>query len=142
MKVFGTLSENFVDHLMTFFLVVGIIGVITAIAMGFACCAIVRGKGYPDNMNYGFIWGFFLGFIGLIVCLCKPVYYPPNNMYGGPGGPYYNGQPYGGQHYGGQPYYGRPFGPQPGSQDWYCSCGAANPPDTRICLYCGNTRRS
>ena len=101
------------------------------IVCGIACRSIVKSKGYPDQLNHGFLWGFFLGIIGIIVCVCKP-------YYGMNGGPYYGGQPYNGMPNDGQYY--EPFGPQPGSRDWYCSCGAPNPPDSRICLYCGNTR--
>ena len=33
--------------------------------------AVVRGKNYPNNKNHGFAWGFFLGILGLIICLFK-----------------------------------------------------------------------
>ena len=99
---------------------------------GFVAKQIVKSKGYPESMNKGFWWGFFLGWIGLIVCLVKPQYQnpmnmfnqynqynQPNNMYGG-----YNGQPYGGQQSGGQPQYcqpqqyAQPAQPQYGQQQY------------------------
>ena len=45
-----------------------------ALIFGFACKAILSGKGYGDEYypNHGFAWGFWLGWIGLIVCVCKP----------------------------------------------------------------------
>lgn len=49
--------------------------IIFGVIWGFACRAIVKGKGYPDAYNHGFAWGFWLGLIGLIVCACKSDYY-------------------------------------------------------------------
>ena len=40
---------------------------------------IIRAKNYPENMNHGFAWGFFLGILGFIICLFKkkqPKRYP------------------------------------------------------------------
>lgn len=31
--------------------------------------AVVKSKNYPDSINHGFAWGFFLGILGLIICL-------------------------------------------------------------------------
>lgn len=44
---------------------------------GFVAKQIVKSKGYPDSENKGFWWGFWLGWIGLIVCLTKPQYQNP-----------------------------------------------------------------
>lgn len=33
--------------------------------------AVVKSKNYPDSINHGFAWGFFLGILGLIICLFK-----------------------------------------------------------------------
>lgn len=33
--------------------------------------AVVKSKNYPDSINHGFVWGFFLGILGLIICLFK-----------------------------------------------------------------------
>ena len=55
---------------------------------GFLGRKMVRDKGYPDNMNHGFAWGFWLGIIGIIVVACKQPYVDPNAMYYG----YQNGQ--------------------------------------------------
>ncbi len=95
---------------------------------GFVAKQIVKSKGYPESMNKGFWWGFFLGWIGLIVCVVKPQYQNPmngfdpfgqynqydrqNNMYGG-----YNAQQYGQPQYQQtqyqQPQYGQPQYQQP-----------------------------
>ena len=98
---------------------------------GFVGKQIVKSKGYPESQNKGFWWGFFLGWIGLIVCVVKPQYQNPmngfdpfgqynqynqydrqNNMYGG-----YNAQQYGQPQYGQpqyqQPQYGQPQYQQP-----------------------------
>ena len=87
------------------------------VIFGLICRVILRNKGYPPARNHGFLWGFFLGVIGFIVCMMKPPFYNgQNNMYG----------------------CGQPFGMQPGSNGWYCSCGGLNPPDSRVCRFCGN----
>ena len=55
---------------------------------GFVSRHIVRSKGYPDSENHGFAWGFWLGWIGLIVCVCKKPYGNPMdrfNQFGQPG---------------------------------------------------------
>ena len=96
---------------------------------GFVGKQIVKSKGYPESMNKGFWWGFFLGWIGLIVCLVKPQYQNPMNMFGQydqfnqynqynqPGNMYggYNNQPYGGQP---MQQYGQPAQPQYGQQQY------------------------
>ncbi len=46
------------------------------ITLGIICRKIVKSKGYPEDDNAGFAWGFFLNFIGLIVCLRKQPYVP------------------------------------------------------------------
>jgi hypothetical protein len=41
---------------------------------------ILNNKFYYGSDNHGFVWGFWLGGLGLIVCACKPVdlsYYEP-----------------------------------------------------------------
>lgn len=52
------------------FFVVGI-----KVAIAFLGRKIVRDKGYPDEMNHGFAWAFWLGWIGLLICACKRSYY-------------------------------------------------------------------
>lgn len=49
---------------------------IVLIALGIICKKIVKSKGYPNDDNSGFAWGFFLNFIGLVVCLKKQQYVP------------------------------------------------------------------
>ncbi len=156
----------------TILIIAAVVGIVVAFVMGFVCRTIVRGKGYPDELNHGFAWGFWLGVIGLIVCAVKPNYNQNNQFYyngqpmngqapygqpyqGQPpyGQPYQgqpmNGQPYQGQPMNGQPYQGQPYQGQPpygqpynaqGGNEWYCSCGAANPPEAKVCQICGNTR--
>ncbi|MBR6046388.1 MAG: SHOCT domain-containing protein [Ruminococcus sp.] len=41
---------------------------------GFVGHIILKDKGYRGEDNRGFLWGFFLSFLGLIVCACKPNY--------------------------------------------------------------------
>ena len=48
---------------------------------GFVCKHIVKSKGYPDSENKGFWWGFFLSWIGLIVCITKQPYGDPMNRF-------------------------------------------------------------
>ena len=153
MKILGTLSPDFEKHFYTAMAVIAVLGIAAAVGFGIACRAIVRGKGYPDEMNHGFLWGFFLGFIGLIVCAVKPpyglppaggyqtYYYNGQPMNGQPpyGQPYDPNRPYGGQQ--GQAYYGQPPYPQQPPAGWQCSCGAVNPPNTNFCGICGSPRR-
>ena len=44
------------------------------VIFGLAGSSIVEGKGYPQKDNHGFAWGFWLGFLGIIVCVSKPAY--------------------------------------------------------------------
>lgn len=54
-----------------------ITSIVIRIIIGAICRAIVRSKRYPNFENHGFAWGFWLGLIGLIVCVCKPKRRPP-----------------------------------------------------------------
>ena len=144
----------------TILIIASIVSLIMAVIFGFASRSIVRGKGYPDQMNHGFLWGFFLGLIGLIVCACKQPYnsQPFNGQppYGGQpyngqppyGGQPYNGQPNGGQPYSGQPPYGaqpyggQPYNAQPAADSWQCSCGTVNGANEAVCHVCGAPRHS
>ncbi len=44
-------------------------GIIVGCIFGFATNAIIRNKGYQENW---FWWGFFFGFIAMLVALSKP----------------------------------------------------------------------
>ena len=135
------------------YIIAAVVGLIVAVVLGFVCRNIVKGKGYPDQLNHGFAWGFWLGLIGLVVCACKQPY-AQNNMYMNGQPPYgqpYNGQPPYGQPMNGQPPYGQPYNGQPvnaqpyngqpapaqNAGQWTCSCGASNPGDTNFCGSCG-----
>lgn len=48
-----------------------IIIVVIHIISGNISKAVVKSKNYPDSINHGFAWGFFLGILGLIICLFK-----------------------------------------------------------------------
>ena len=125
--------DHFIDVSMSIVfgtIALGAIALISVrIALGLVCRAVLRDKGYPPQLNHGFLWGFFLGLIGLVVCMIKqPFFNGQGNMYG-------NGY-YGNGYYGNG--YGQPFGTQPGG--WQCSCGAPNPPGSGFCRFCGNTR--
>ena len=58
-------------------IIVVVVYIILQIIFGLISRAIVKEKCYPDNENHGFAWGFWLGVIGLIICLCKSKYKPP-----------------------------------------------------------------
>ena len=50
------------------------IALIVSLVCGGIGKSIVRGKGYPDHLNHGFAWGFWLNILGIIVCACKSDY--------------------------------------------------------------------
>ncbi|MBP5580572.1 MAG: zinc ribbon domain-containing protein [Ruminococcus sp.] len=144
------MEELFVGIFGLFYLAI-IIGM--PFVWGFVCRKVVRDKGYPDNMNHGFLWGFFLGIVGLIVCACKQNYVDPmlymNNMYYQPGNRVQQYPPsYGqvppdysqnyAQGYQPQQYqYDQPQAPVYPTQ-WMCrSCGSYNAPDANFCSQCG-----
>lgn len=45
--------------------------IVISVIFGVVCRKICENKGYYGAENHGFLWGFFLGWIGLIVCVCK-----------------------------------------------------------------------
>ncbi len=53
--------------------------IFAAIHLGSALIAkaVVSVKNYPASKNHGFAWGFFLGVLGLLICVCKPTYQRP-----------------------------------------------------------------
>ena len=158
------LDKQIDKQLTVVYIVAAVVGIVLAIVLGFVCRSIVKGKGYPDQMNHGFAWGFWLGLIGLIVCACKVPYSQNNNqMYynGQPmnGQPPYNGQPMNGQPYNGQPMNGQPYNGQPmngqpyngqpmngqpmnaqSGGEWTCSCGCSNPAGSNFCNLCGASK--
>ncbi len=116
--------------------------IVPMVVTGLIAYAIVKSKGYPGGLNNGFFWGFFLGVIGIIICICKPPF-RQNNMfdprfYNYP--PPYNGQPMN------TPYPDGSFSAQQQdpqrSGEWICSCGAPNTRDSSCCRICGEPRQS
>ena len=93
--IFATAEAELAGATIVGYLIGAVIG---GIIFGFICKAVVKSKGYPDELNKGFWWGFFLGWIGLIVCAVKPQYTQPYQQYN----PYMQQNPYG------QPYQGYP----------------------------------
>ncbi len=132
----------------TFVVITAVFGLIAAFTMGFIGRSIVKNKGYPEELNHGFAWGFWLGIIGLIVCAVKIPFNSMNGQFYN-GQPYngqpYNGQPYNGQPYNGQPNYGQPYNAQPypglnTGAEWQCSRGNLNRADANFCCICGARR--
>lgn len=54
-----------------------IILVVVHIIAGKIAKSILSSKGYPSHANHGFAWGLFLGFLGVIICICKSSYRSP-----------------------------------------------------------------
>ena len=121
---------------------------IAATVFGCVCRYIMKGKGYQSLAGW-FCCGFFLGLIGIIICVTRPdLSRPPfqngnpyGNPYGQPMPPY--GQPPMGQPGQPMPPYGQPPMGQPmmnqQPQGIRCnSCGMINVPGTVYCQQCGN----
>ncbi|MBP0955082.1 MAG: hypothetical protein J6M90_05505 [Oscillospiraceae bacterium] len=148
------------------FFVVGI-----RVAIAFLGRKIVRDKGYPDEMNHGFAWAFWLGWIGLLICACKRSYYdtigyaPQNRInynggypgYGQNQAPNYgqgysqgnpqNQAPNYGQGYGQgnvqnqAPGYGQAGYGQPGYGQGYTPTSQQQDESTGVCPYCGQINK-
>ena len=74
------MSSDTLDTINTVSLVVRLLFAFAGMFLwGFVSKHIVKTKGYPDELNKGFWWGFWLGWIGLIVCCCKKPYFDPMN---------------------------------------------------------------
>lgn len=106
-----------IEELLPFY-VVGIL--IWCLIWGFVCNRVVASKGYDDEDNKGFWWGFFLGLIGLIVCAVKPVVERPR----------YN---YNENITRNDRQYSKPVE----QHEWLCSCGSKNPSYATSCYNCG-----
>ncbi len=124
-------------------IVYAVIALGIAIGLGFACKTIMKNKGY-DSLAGWFCCGFFLGLIGLIICLVMQDRRQQFNQFNQPpynqppyGQPPYNQPPYPNQQFPqGQPY-GQPImNQQPGVR--CSSCGMINQPGTSFCSQCGN----
>ena len=101
---------------------------IDGLIFGIICRYIVKNKGYDDYENYGFFWGFFLGFIGLIVCAVKP----DQNIY--------SNNRTSGQNSSGLNYdYNKSSAPKD-SAGWVCNCGTRNYGYETNCHNCGKPK--
>ncbi len=125
------------------------------VALGCLGRKIVNDKGYPKEQNHGFVWGFFLGIIGLLVCSIKKPYYdtigyaPQNriNYNGGYPGYGQNQAPNYGQAYGQgnpqnqAPNYGQAGYGQPGYGQGYTPTSQQQDESTGVCPYCGQVNK-
>ena len=123
------------------------------VAIAFLGRKIVRDKGYPDEMNHGFAWAFWLGWIGLLICACKRSYYdtigyaPQNRINYNGGYPGYGQAPNYGQAYGQgnpqnqAPNYGQAGYGQPGYGQGYTPTSQQQDESTGICPYCGQVNK-
>lgn len=151
-----TLNEYLDGKLTALYIALSIVGIIVAIVLGFVSRNIVKNKNYPDELNHGFAWGFWLGLIGLIVCLTKPNYFETiqgrngqpfnpnmmnmNNPYGYPPQGQNGVPPYGNQQYGTPMQDPNQFGAQQQQGGWQCTCGKMNDSDSNFCSICGSRR--
>lgn len=118
------MKEHLIPYLIFGYLINGII-------WGVICRAIVNSKGYSSDENHGFAWGFFLGLIGLIVCLGKPNIMllnmrQNNNVSSGLN---YNGR---------NNTLHRNMNED--KAGWVCNCGARNYENENSCHRCGKSR--
>lgn len=65
--------ENFILWIYPHMMII-IISLLYCLVCAVICRTILNKKGYPKKKNYGLIWGFFLGIIGIIVCALYPPY--------------------------------------------------------------------
>ena len=128
--------------------VIGVLigSLIAATVFGFVCRYIMKGKGYQSLAGW-FCCGFFLGLIGIIICVTRPDMSRPPFPYGNPYGQPPMGQPGQPMPPYGQPMQGQPYGQPPMGQPMMnqqpqgirCnSCGMINQPGTTYCQQCGN----
>ena len=137
------LSKDFFERFnegIVGFLIIGIISAVLSVVLGFVCMNIMKKKGY-DTLAGWFCCGFFLGIIGLVICLCiedKTKQIPPSpfDQYVNP--PFQNQSPYPNQSaYPNQPpMQNQPF-PDHQTARQCPHCGMTNPIGARFCNACG-----
>lgn len=137
------LSKDFFERFnegIVGFLIIGIISAVLSVVLGFVCMNIMKKKGY-DTLAGWFCCGFFLGIIGLVICLCiedKTKQIPPSpfDQYVNP--PFQNQPPYPNQSaYPNQPpMQNQPF-PDHQTARQCPHCGMTNPIGARFCNACG-----
>jgi hypothetical protein len=112
------LIEYILEESFGYFVIMFIVGIIISCVWGAVTYSIQDNKGYSEN---GFWWGFFLGWIGLIVVLLKPnlnsVYTPSSYASSNTSS---SVVPVGG---------------------WKCKCGRGNASYVSTCI-CGVSKRS
>ncbi|MCQ2446238.1 MAG: SHOCT domain-containing protein [Clostridia bacterium] len=98
-----------------------IIGVlIWGIIWGVVCKKVIENKGYMENW---FWWGFFFGFIALIIALTKPEAYM---LYGNNNNGFALDKAVN----------------NPDSSVWKCECGSYVPLSSSVCPHCGKTKNA
>ena len=122
-----------ISHIASFFRIISILGIyfLVSFPVGLFCRTLMKTKGYDGSK--GFLLGFFLSFVGMVICAFMPFQNaetPYQPQYGQPYEPQYGQPPYG------QPMQGQPMMNQP--QGVQCaSCGMINPPNAQHCMQCG-----
>lgn len=56
-----------------------VVALVIMLICGGIAKAIIDSKGYPEDENHGFAWGFWLTIIGIIICSLKPDYNKPTS---------------------------------------------------------------
>lgn len=110
------------DSGISWLLVYKVMAIIAGEAIiGGVCYSIVKSKGYDTEENNGFWWGFFLSWIGIIVCCAKPSVLVART--------------------GGRK---RQYSSKQNTNDtitWKCICGERNPMNIDLCRSCGQPRK-
>ena len=106
---------------------------IMALIWGFATKAVIKNKGYDENW---FLWGFFFGFIALLVAIAKPE--NVRHSSGEPKGLSYSGL--NSDNDNGKGYFHGFDNMKQKDDSWVCTCGARNGNMYTTCHKCGKNR--
>lgn len=116
--------------------------IIGAVISGLICDKILANKGYEREENHGFLLGFFLGWIGVIICICKKNLYKEQMMK----------ISYMNSNYPPQGQYNNTYhqpqqqsrtlfkGDAESNDGWTCVCGARNKDYEGTCHRCGKSK--